>query len=547
MTAASSTSGSPVMLFLHIPKTAGTSVRIALESAFPGEQHLYLYPPADLRGAVHPDDFASLPERERARFRLVMGHFRFGLHESVPGPSRYVTLLRDPLDRVVSLYYHYKTLTPATQGSPGREEQERIRTGDLSLEEWVFEGNRPALDNGMVRQLVTPRGAPFGHCPDSMLAEAIEHITGHFDAVLIRGRMPQSMQMLSRLVGASLPPIGRANANPNRERLDAIDPKLRTRIRELNRLDDQLFRLMVERFPANYERVMQGKAQTPISATVVVPAKPEPARSERPASARPQARSGGDPAVRDRTLVFMHIPKTGGTGLRDVFKGAYGKDERAFVYDSADLRGAVSRDQLADMPEDQRQRLRLVMGHLHFGVHRAIGRPCRYVVVVRDPVERVVSLYYHYLHWRGWRRRSGPAKEEQQRMRQGSLSLEEWVFGQNRLALDNGITRNLAARQRVRWGECPVDLLDEALDHVDRHFAAMLVADRLDNCHELLERISGRSLGRIKHSNVNKKRPSLDELDPRLLDRIRELNSLDAQLYDIAQERLGELLHEAKA
>lgn len=100
------------------------------------------------------------------------------------------------------------------------------------------------------------------------------------------------------------------------------------------------------------------------------------------------------------------------------------------------------------------------MGHVHFGIHREIGRPCRYLVVVRDPVERVVSLYYHYLHLRSWRRRGGPARTEQRRMKEGNLSLEEWVFGQNRRALDNGITRVLAARQRVRWGQCPDDLLD---------------------------------------------------------------------------------------
>ena len=68
------------------------------------------------------------------------------------------------------------------------------------------------------------------------------------------------------------------------------------------------------------------------------------------------------------------------------------------------------------------------------------------------------------------------------------------------------------------------------------------MADQLDQSHDLLERITGRSLGRIKHSNVNKKRQGLDELDRRLLDRIRELNWLDARLYDIAVERSGPLV-----
>ncbi len=47
-------------------------------------------------------DFARLSERRRARFRCVLGHFQFGIHEHVPRPSRYVTLLRDPVTRVLS-------------------------------------------------------------------------------------------------------------------------------------------------------------------------------------------------------------------------------------------------------------------------------------------------------------------------------------------------------------------------------------------------------------------------------------------------------------
>jgi hypothetical protein len=35
-----------------------------------------------------------------------MGHFGYGIHEAIPGPSRYVTMLRDAPDRVASIYFH---------------------------------------------------------------------------------------------------------------------------------------------------------------------------------------------------------------------------------------------------------------------------------------------------------------------------------------------------------------------------------------------------------------------------------------------------------
>ncbi len=110
-------------------------------------------------------------------------------------------------------------------------------------------------------------------------------------------------------------------------------------------------------------------------------------------------------------------------------------------------------------------------------------------------------------------------------MKRARMSLEEWVFGQNRLTVDNGQTRNLAARRRVGFGKCSDGLLDEALGHVEDHFAAMLVTDRLGESMPLLEQISGRQLKGLKDANRNKKRLALDELDPKLLERIRELNT----------------------
>ena len=122
------------------------------------------------------------------------------------------------------------------------------------------------------------------------------------------------------------------------------------------------------------------------------------------------------------------------------------------------------------------------------------------------------------------------------------MPLEEWVFGQNRLAVDNGMTRNLAGRRRVRFGKCPDDLLEEALDHVDQHFAALLLTEQLDESLPLLEQITGRTLRPVSHANRNKRRRHLDEPDPRLLERIRELNELDSRLYQIARQRLAPLL-----
>ena len=39
-------------------------------------------------------------------------------------------------------------------------------------------------------------------------------------------------------------------------------------------------------------------------------------------------------------------------------------------------------------------RIRYLSGHVPFGVHRVFDRPARYITVLRNPVERVVSSFY---------------------------------------------------------------------------------------------------------------------------------------------------------
>jgi hypothetical protein len=225
---------------------------------------------------------------------------------------------------------------------------------------------------------------------------------------------------------------------------------------------------------------------------------------------------------RERTLFFLHIAGTGASALRPLLMRAYEDAEVAFVYEQSDLPDVRTADEYRHSPVRERGRLRLVMGGFPFGIHKGVPAPFAYTTLLRDPLERVVSLYDRF-------RDRVPAGRE-------VMSMEEFVFGQQRLSVDNGMVRAIAGRHMVRWGQCPDDLLDEAVAHIEEHFAALLAADDPPASLATLGRITGRDLVASGES-VDIPRPDVSGVDPRSADRIRELNVLDGRLLAWARDR----------
>lgn len=180
------------VLFMHIAKTAGTTFREAMVENYTQSEVAYLYPHPP---GFQPGHFELLPAEQRAKFRLVVGHFVYGIHALIPGAVRYVTVVREPVHRVISHYFYLIQTEP-----------DITRDGEsapLPLAAMLEQGRTVNLDNLMVRCFsgVDEKKYPVGHLDASVYDLAVHHLRTRFEFVGYQNRSNEAYRALQAMFG----------------------------------------------------------------------------------------------------------------------------------------------------------------------------------------------------------------------------------------------------------------------------------------------------------------------------------------------------------
>lgn len=214
-----------MIIFTHVPKTAGTTTRTLLKLMLPaGSVHEMFMCPwhEDVLGCAHAD---IIRLRRFGELRAVIGHISYGFHELIGlrrDEVKYVALLRDPVARVVSYWRNIGRLDDRYFA-----EYEDAGGRFCEIGEFVSAGDGE-VENGMAKRL----------SGDASVSSAAG-ILDKYDLIGVQENYHDFAKRLAEMCGARYPLYCTSNTGPGAP--PAISAKDRAAIYAANGIDLELY------------------------------------------------------------------------------------------------------------------------------------------------------------------------------------------------------------------------------------------------------------------------------------------------------------------
>lgn len=222
-------------------------------------------------------------------------------------------------------------------------------------------------------------------------------------------------------------------------------------------------------------------------------------------------------------IIFLHLHKTGGLSINIVLDRQFIGQRGAVIHSNSNERTR----ELADLPQEERDRFAYMSGHFFYGIHEIWTSPASYFTLLREPISRALSFYTFVSISR--------------RIVANPDLLEDFDHFMRSYRQATYYTRRIAGYKPGQPGMpynerdiTPSELHALAESHL-KQMKVVGLTEEFDKTLMLLKRAYGwRNLYYTRRNTTGKRRETV-ALSPALREEIRPLYAYDSALYEKAK------------
>ena len=234
-----------MLIFLHIGRTGGYCLRAIIKRGLPSyirNKDLYISVPSN-----DPNKAISNWIKKKGKPPIICyAHYvGYGIHKSIKSEYTYITMLREPVARAVSILSSERS--SGVDGS--KVNVDTVLWGDIpkSFEEGlIFKIQRARTDNVITRTLGCQDGEiKFGDdkpCTEETFNRALVNIKKNINLVLLNERFDESVILLKSLYNMNRPYYFKINRKTKKSSLSVFTNEQIEFIKERDKFDIKLYK-----------------------------------------------------------------------------------------------------------------------------------------------------------------------------------------------------------------------------------------------------------------------------------------------------------------